>query len=213
MELTIKILSIIKEILVALAAVVVAVVAFKGLHTWRNQLLGTTKYQLSKRILEKVYALKGALDAARRPPYRVAIGEIQEGNEDCLFLIKAIEKEHKVYSKGLISVNKAYNDLQLTKLEAKAVWGEQKIDNIQALLEQVIQLKLKSAWYFNSKPHNVVSKLRGEKIDKQIEHTDKQIEHDVFGGGGDKDKFNKKLDEIILEIENQFEKELKRKLF
>jgi len=85
-------LVIIKEILVSIAAITTAVVAIKGLRLWRSQLKGTTKYQVSQKLLEKTYKLQDALRLARGA--WMSVGELSQREQEKKWMkMKTQEKE------------------------------------------------------------------------------------------------------------------------
>lgn len=59
--------SIGKDVIVAIAAVVAAVVGIRGLNTWRRQLTANADVELAKRILVCLYELKVIIEILRSP--------------------------------------------------------------------------------------------------------------------------------------------------
>jgi len=58
--------SIFKDLVVTVAAILTATAAIIGLRTWQRQLRGTTKYKVAVRALEAIHALHDAVTDARR---------------------------------------------------------------------------------------------------------------------------------------------------
>ena len=46
-----EVVSVLSDILVALSAAVVAVVAYKGVHAWREQMTGRGNYEVARRVM------------------------------------------------------------------------------------------------------------------------------------------------------------------
>jgi hypothetical protein len=56
-----------KDIILAVAAIVAAYVGLRGLGTWQRQLRGNTEYQLAKSILASAYEVREAIAFVRHP--------------------------------------------------------------------------------------------------------------------------------------------------
>ncbi|OQY20711.1 MAG: hypothetical protein B6I35_10155, partial [Anaerolineaceae bacterium 4572_32.2] len=56
-----------KDVVTILAALVAATVAIMGLRTWRKQLRGKTEYELARRLLRSVYRVRDAIRIVRNP--------------------------------------------------------------------------------------------------------------------------------------------------
>ena len=62
-----EIISLAKDLILSGAAITGAVVAIKGLSTWRRQLQGQSEYDLSRRILVSLFQYRDALNSVRNP--------------------------------------------------------------------------------------------------------------------------------------------------
>ena len=59
--------SLIKDVLVSIAAMIASIVAIYGLSTWKRQLRGETEYELARRILRLCYKYRDAVKRVRDP--------------------------------------------------------------------------------------------------------------------------------------------------
>lgn len=62
-----ELVSVGSDILIALSAVAVAIVAFKGLATWRKELTGKAKFDIARNMMTLGYRLKADFERARFP--------------------------------------------------------------------------------------------------------------------------------------------------
>ena len=65
----------------SLAAIAVAVPAYKGLNTWSKQLIGTRKIGLAEDVLTLAYTLQGAIEWARNPLIFTGEGADRQGRD------------------------------------------------------------------------------------------------------------------------------------
>lgn len=78
MEITIMDLT---DIVQAIAVVAVAFPAFKGLTTWREQLIGRKKIELAEEVLTLAFTLQGVIEWARHPASFSGEGEDRQGRD------------------------------------------------------------------------------------------------------------------------------------
>ena len=62
-----QVISVSKDIVLAVAAITGSVVAVMGLDTWKRQLRGHSEYELSRRILVSLYKYRDAINGVRHP--------------------------------------------------------------------------------------------------------------------------------------------------
>lgn len=70
------------SIVQAIAVVVVAIPAFRGLNAWRDELLGKKKIELAEEALCLAYELQSVIEWARHPASRRHEGEDRPGRDD-----------------------------------------------------------------------------------------------------------------------------------
>ena len=122
----IEIIAIIKDVVLASAAITGAIVAVKGLGTWRRQLKGQFEYELSRRILVSLFKCRDAINGVRHPA--IWAFETPSPPED-----EARKMSHeqlrfygtsKAYQTRWDKVQQQKMALYADLLEAEAVWGE-----------------------------------------------------------------------------------------
>ena len=107
-----------------------AVVAYRGLNIWREQLKGKGEYDLAKRYLRAAYKVRNALNDARNPwiPRSETTAALKErGFEDAESDER--NKNFAVYSLRWKKVQDALLELDGESLEAEVAWGR---DAVQA---------------------------------------------------------------------------------
>lgn len=117
--------AIVKDVVLAIAAIVAASVGLRGLGTWRRQLRGNTGYQLAKNILSSVYELREAIAGVRSPLMQYS--REPELSQDKLRELSHREKEWhawaQAYQRRWDPVPAAKAKLDSNLLEAEVVWG------------------------------------------------------------------------------------------
>ena len=116
-----------KDLILSGAAITGAVVAVKGLGTWRRQLKGKTEHDLSKHLLVSLFKYRDAIRGVRNPAiYTHEIPKPPEDkaksmNPDQISFYGTAEVYQARWSKVQDERVKLYADL----LEAEALWGEE----------------------------------------------------------------------------------------
>jgi hypothetical protein len=83
-------LQIVKDLLVAAAAVGGLIVASLGLKTWRKQLKGNTQYELSRRVLRAVFKTRDAMRQVRNP--FISAAEFEQASKAAGFSSEEIQQ-------------------------------------------------------------------------------------------------------------------------
>ncbi len=137
-------LSMANDIFTILAAIIAGAVAIIGLQTWRKQLVGKNEYELAQKLLRAVYKIRGAVFHVRNP--YMSPGEIGQAMKE-----ENIERditnpdihakyETAVYQHRWIHIQDAFSELEITMLEAEAIWGSKVSDSFRRLKEIVGEL-------------------------------------------------------------------------
>lgn len=172
-------LSTIKGIVTITATVIGVIIAYLGLRTWKEQLKGTTKYKVAKDVLFKTFRLRDALRHTRVP------------------LMATFE----TYNKRLDRLNLIKQKLEITKLEAEVVFGEEETEEIKKLIKKV-----------NTLNGGFILLQEMEKIDnpsqKEIEIM-KDLRKDLYGRFDEKDMFHQEINNLTIKIKERFKKHLK----
>jgi hypothetical protein len=101
------------EMVTALAAVTGVILAWRGLQTWREQLKGTSEYQLAKETLKAAYRVQETFRSVRKKVY------IDKRSSDY------DERLVREYERRNSKVERAYVILKERCLDAKIEWGEE----------------------------------------------------------------------------------------
>ena len=137
-------LTALKDLVTIISIVVGGFVAVRGLEAWRRQLTGTTEYELARRVIKAVYALRDALERVRSPLITSAemANALQEtGTEVEPSADNArAATNNAVYQVRWRPVVEAYQALELEALEAEALWGRELRDLILQLKANVNSL-------------------------------------------------------------------------
>lgn len=113
--------TLIKDILTGLAALVAAVIGIVGLQTWKKQLRGKTEYELAQRLAKTVYGIRNGFDNLKN----LLTLELASG---MLELRIRIYFRAELYAKPscknqLQQMKEAVTELDGLLLEAEPIWG------------------------------------------------------------------------------------------
>ena len=197
----------VKDLITIASLIAASVIAGMGLYTWKKQLVGTTEYELAKRILKATYRLRDTLENVRNP--LIYAGEQNQAMKEANLELdsNAPDNERKrsiaVYGlrwKGVVS---NLQDLQLEAIEAEAVWGTDVKKQILGIQHNVIELFSAIQMYhiYAFKPR------RGEREIEVIEKFEKII---YTVPGEQVDEYSSKLLAEVNKIESLVKPYLKR---
>lgn len=206
-----NLISTISDIAVSGAAVIGAVVAWKGLGTWRQQLKGANEYELARRILKCTYHLRDAIAAARSPvmfggemPKPPSAEATRMGIDEVHFYGK-----NRAYEERWRNVQEKRSALRAELLEAEALWGAklkplfQPLFTLQHELWVAIHLYIKSIDPdSNDGDRQAFSNILREN------HGD--VMYDLSEGEEKPDRFAKAIQLAISAIEEELRKHLTR---
>lgn len=133
----------IKDIVLALAAVVTATVAVKGLGTWNRQLRGTADFDVARGLARATYKVRDKLQACRSP--LLSAHEFPPGYHDSEGN-RLPEQDAKgyafVYFNRWSPVWEAMQEFDVSVLEAEALWGEPIRDATDSLRKVVREVNV-----------------------------------------------------------------------
>jgi len=118
-----EIVGMLSDVAVGMAAVVAAYVAWRGLKTWKEQLSGTSEYELARRVLRALYTHRNAINGVRHP--FMSVEEMPEP-EDAGEMSREQVRHHgiaKAYQARWDRVMAARRELDAELLEAEVLWG------------------------------------------------------------------------------------------
>lgn len=120
-----EIVTLLKDLVLAGAAITGAVVAVKGLGTWQRQLKGQSEYELSRRILVTVFKYRDAINGVRHPAmwaYEMPSPPEDEASKMSSEQIRFYGTS-KAYQARWDKVQTERTSLYADLLEAEAIWG------------------------------------------------------------------------------------------
>jgi hypothetical protein len=195
----VEIISIIKDFILACAAITGATVAKIGLDTWQRQLKGQSEYELSRRILVSLFKYRDAIAGLRHPAMWAY--EMPSPSEEIAKLMNADQIQFyatsKAYQVRWDKVQTERTNLYADMLEAEAIWGSE----LNSLFKVVFDLQHE---LFTKIRHHLelinpdVKEAKKEAIIK-IDDKSRDIMYEDFGD--DPDKYKKDLLDAIESIE------------
>lgn len=122
-----EIFTLIKDIILSIAAIVGALVAFKGLNTWKLQHQGQSEYELSRRILVTLFKYRDAISAARHPAIFSYEMPAPSENESKNMSQNQIQfyGHSKAYQARWDKVQEQRTNLYADLLESEAIWDDE----------------------------------------------------------------------------------------
>jgi hypothetical protein len=130
-----------KDIVLALAAVVTATVAVKGLNTWNRQLRGTADFDVARCLAKAAYKVRERLQSCRSP--LLSAQEFPPGYYDGEGK-RSPEQDASgyafVYSNRWSPVWDAMQEFDVSVLEAEALWGKpirEATDSLRIVVHEV----------------------------------------------------------------------------
>lgn len=194
-------LRVVLESITALAALTVAFAAWRGVSLWRAQLEGTAEYEVARRVLREVYRLRSAVASARAPGSFAgeAADRTRQGDEP-QETAQALDLAH-VYSKRMDRVLEVRTALQLTELEALALWGAKVSEVLGPLYDKVGELFAAHNIFHNQ---NIRQARRRQAQDstEQLRRFEGIIW--AYGSGDGKDDFAAGFSKAVQDAEGYF---------
>jgi hypothetical protein len=134
-----KLTGAVQNVVVAGAAIVTAIAAWKGLNTWRRQLRGGADFEVARRLAKATYKLRDELAFARSRYFRgyefpTGYTETSPRAAD-----RATAWAH-VYAQRWKPVAEALQDFDAAVLESEALWGagvRAAVDRLRACVRSV----------------------------------------------------------------------------
>lgn len=135
--------GIVANLVTIVSAAIVAFVALKGLSQWRQQLKGTTDYQIARRYLKAALELRDAMIYVRNP--FISNGEIEAalkevGYEPIAKTGDSSAVDGAVYPRRWKKVQEAWTNLEVEVTEAEVSWGADAARVSQALTAKTREL-------------------------------------------------------------------------
>lgn len=136
--LNIEIITASKDIVLAIAGIVTAVVAVLGLKTWSRQLRGTADFEVARKLAKATYKLRDEIQIYRSPLIRSnEFPDGQRGDNSMDRTETGANAYGHVFSARWEPVYAALQEFDTQTLEAEALWGTSvrtKTDELRKLL-------------------------------------------------------------------------------
>jgi hypothetical protein len=134
------VVSTLQAIAVGGAAVATALAARKGLKTWAEQLHGSTRYEVARRLARATYKLRDAMAFSRSPLVEAA--EFPSGYSDRGNAAENAQAWQHVFSARMRPVLEAAREFDAEALEAEAIWGSSAASACKAMMRVVRELQV-----------------------------------------------------------------------
>ena len=200
-----EIITIIKDIVLMIAAGIASYVALVGLRTWRKQLTGTREYELAQKVLKSTYALRETINQFRRP-IKLSEEELAEVKEHGILLtevrnaelidnplaaLKELESPADVAKKRL-RVEDALTDFEVVIIEAETLWGKE--------VKELLDIIHSSAVWLRASYIRYLSELDGSL--EYLKGSPNYYYKQTFGTWGEEDDFDRSFNTQIKYLED-----------
>lgn len=194
-----------KDVILAIAGAITACVAVRGLNTWARQLKGTANFEVARKLAKATYRLRNEIELCRAPFVRA--GEYPDGYRNH-GKSTAQEKGNAyghVFANRWAPVYEAIVELDTQTLEAEAIWGSSIREKTELL--RTVARNLNAA---------MEAFISNESSDGEDFRMDREfgvnIRSRVFASPSDADNLlSKELQSAILAIEAELKPHLRRK--
>lgn len=201
-----EIISFLKDVVVVAAPATGAIVAVKGLSTWRRQLKGQSDYNLAKDVLINLYKYRDALFFVRHPLITGAELKLPEGID---------EKELKYAEVNYLRTETAYQNRWDKVVEVRSKLLTNLVE-VEALWEADLALQLKNMFehekelMFNISCYLRVINPSIDAEDKKFdrEHVDRRMLYDTLKD--ESDTFRMAFKKTLTPLEDALRDKLKK---
>lgn len=133
------VITAIKDVLVAVAAVTTTIVAGVGLKNWQRELRGKAHFETAQKLVRATYSLRNGIASCRSP--MIWAGEFPAGwQHGKRTAEEAANDEAHVYKNRMAPVFRALDELDAQALEGEALWGAEVNAKCEALRKCVSTL-------------------------------------------------------------------------
>lgn len=200
-----EIMGALKDAIVTGAALTGAIIAFKGLGTWKRQIDGQANYNLSKNLLVNLFKYRDAVYTVRNPFMSSQEMPLPSEEESKKLNDDGIRYHglYKAYENRWNRVEEVQTDIYANLIEAEALWDEQ-LSNMWKVLqrkEKELLVHLKNYLILRS-PHY-------ERFDKEYLQEKQHQIHDAIFDAGDDDEFKKQFEAELNKMTSYIRTKLK----
>ena len=197
-----EIVSIIKDIILSIAAVATVSLAIYGVRSWSRELRGKTEFEVARLLLRSTYKMRDVISAARAP--FISAGEFPKGYGGALAKSsnqEEAEAHHHVYKNRWEPIWEALQQYDATALEAEAIWGsgiKEKTNEFRSCLNDLDTSRDFRISYLQSGRTNLDDDFA------------KKVHQDLHATRDSDDELSVKLRNTLDDIEQEVKPRLKR---
>lgn len=180
-----------------LVSILTLIVAYNALKVWKNQLRGTDKYNLLKKLLKSTYKFEEEVKSVRNPMVSYNQSDVDKSSK--------IDVEKDIYNKRFNRLVKVYLELKSLQMESKLHWDRNKIDELFNPLQSIVGELRGGIWMF----FHIKESDNPKEIEKSVRDENHNLIYDI--SSKDKlDDFSKKVNDIVKNIEKFIDTEMKK---
>lgn len=197
--------GIVKDIILSIAAVITACVAYTGLNKWKKELRGKIDFDTAHALIKATYKVRDELKYARFPS--ILPHEFPEGYDDSFMTKNPKEKGDAyafIYSNRMKHVFDVTQDFDICALEAEALWGKQIKEYTQELRMCYRQLNVSFEAYIRNK-------YSGNVTFESDQNFKEKIEQDIEVSLEEDDLLSIRIKDAIKKIEQEIRPYLDKK--
>ena len=197
------IIGALKDVVLLGCAITGAIVAVKGLNTWKRQISGQSDYNLSKNLLISIYKYRDAINGVRSPfvEYPAPTDEDLKNMNHDEANFKGVSN---VYEKRWEAVSEQSSNIYANLIEAEAIWDKKLSGMWKDVKKKEVQLFLHLRNFLTiSNPK--VKYYRKEHLNKKLDEIHQTI-YDI----GEEDKFKAEFEREIEKMTNYIRDKIKQ---
>ncbi len=152
----------IKDVILAIAAVVGIYAAIRGLNTWDRQLKGGASYELARRLTKNLYRYRDAI-AGVRHPFISASEHVYPEREAGKASNPEVTLHYglsKAYEARWSKVTQVRSDLHTDLLESEVIWGAEVQEQFKEISKLEWELNNEISCYLESENPNVTPEMK-----------------------------------------------------
>lgn len=199
-------IGVIKDLVVVAAPATGAVVAVKGLSTWRRQLKGQSDYNLAKDVLINLYKYRDALFFVRHPLITGAELKLPEGVDEKGLKYAEVNylRTETAYQNRWDKVVEVRSKLQTNIVEIEALWEADLALQLKNIFVHEKDLMFNISCYLRVINPSIAAEDKG--FDR--EHVDRKMLYDTLKD--ESDTFRMEFKKSLTPLEDALREKLKK---
>ena len=195
-------ITLIKDILVSVAAITTATLAIFGYSKWKKEIKGKSEYSLAKDILSSVYKVKRGFSIVRNP--MIMAYEYPEGILDDYGMVpreQDYEATAHVYEKRWEKFSDFFKELEEKVLDGSVEWGMDFEELIKPMRECRAELKVCIMNFLERKKNP----LERELSNREKKNEEKSVLYEI-GKESKNDLFTPQINDAVSGFEKRLRK-------